>query len=204
VSGAVIWTAVLLGFGVLVARRRSVGIALVTAQSLVLAVSALVSGDSLGDRLAAGGSLSVRALLFAALLFATVSRTREERPVRAQAGPPARGAAAICFALALATVMPPLGLESPDAERGVVSLVAFGLVIVATRRSTLIQLLGLVVLENAVAMAALTAPGEFPVPIELGVAADLIVLAGVAALLHHRIYLAFGTGDVSRLESLRD
>jgi hypothetical protein len=54
VSGAVIWTAVLLGFGVLVARRRSVGIALVTAQSLVLAVSALVSGDSLGDRLAAG------------------------------------------------------------------------------------------------------------------------------------------------------
>jgi hypothetical protein len=172
VSGAVIWTAVLLGFGVLVARRRSVGIALVTAQSLVLAVSALVSGDSLGDRLAAGGSLSVRAFLFAALLFATV--------------------------------MPPLGLESPDAERGVVSLVAFGLVIVATRRSTLIQLLGLVVLENAVAMAALTAPGEFPVPIELGVAADLIVLAGVAALLHHRIYLAFGTGDVSRLESLRD
>lgn len=204
-SGAAIWTTVLLGFGVLLVRRRSIGIALVTAQSLLLAASALTSGDPLGERLAAGGSLTVRALLFAGLLFATVYRTREQRPVRTQAGPLARGAAAICFSLILATMTPSLGLESQDAQRGVVSLLAFGVVIVATRRSTLLQVLGLVVVENAVAMAALTAPGGLPGPlIELGVAADLIVLVVVAALLHHRIYLAFGTGDVSRLESLRD
>jgi hydrogenase-4 component E len=101
-------------------------------------------------------------------------------------------------------MIPTLGLESDDAQRGVVSLLAFGVVTVATRRSTLLQLLGLVVVENAVAMAALTAPVQLPTLIELGVAADLIVLVVVAALLHHRIYLAFGTGDVSRLESLRD
>jgi hydrogenase-4 component E len=203
-SGAAIWTTVLLGFGVLLVRRRSIGIALVTAQSLLLAASALASGDPLGERLAAGGSLTVRALLFAGLLFATVVRTREQRPVRAQAGPLARGASAICFSLILATMTPSLGLESQDAQRGVVSLLGFGVVIVATRRSTLLQVLGLVVVENAVAMAALTAPGGLPALIELGVAADLIVLVVVAALLHHRIYLAFGTGDVSRLESLRD
>jgi hydrogenase-4 component E len=204
VNGAVIWLTVLLGFGVLVARRRTVGIALVTAQSLLLATSALTSGDSLPDRLAAAGSLTVRALLFAGLLFLMVHRTREQRPVRAPAGPAGRGAAAICFALLLATMIPTLGLESDDAQRGVVSLLAFGVVTVATRRSTLLQLLGLVVVENAVAMAALTAPVQLPTLIELGVAADLIVLVVVAALLHHRIYLAFGTGDVSRLESLRD
>jgi hydrogenase-4 component E len=204
VSGAVIWTVVLLGFGVIVVRRRSVGIMLVTAQSLLLASSALAADDPLNGRLAAGGALAVRALLLAGLLLVTVRKTREPRPVRAQAGPLIRGASAIVFALMLATLMPSLGLESPDAQRGVVSLLAFGVITAAARRSTLHQLLGLVVVENAVAMAALTAPGGLPTLIELGVAADLIVLVVVAALLHHRIYLAFGTGDASQLEVLRD
>ena len=60
VSGAVIWTLVALGLAVLVVRRRSLAVALVTAQALVLVGVALDEAESSGDVVAAG-ALAVRA-----------------------------------------------------------------------------------------------------------------------------------------------
>ena len=45
-SGALIWTLVALGLAVLVVRRRSLAVALVTAQALVLVGFALVEADN--------------------------------------------------------------------------------------------------------------------------------------------------------------
>ena len=55
-SGVVIWTLVALGLAVLVVRRRSLAVALVTAQALVLAGFALDEAESSGDVLAASRS----------------------------------------------------------------------------------------------------------------------------------------------------
>ena len=63
------------------------------------------------------------------------ARTREPRPVRADAGAArARAAAAVALALLLVALVPPLGLDVAGAERAALALVAFGLVTVATRR----------------------------------------------------------------------
>src|SRR4029077_4669761 len=102
-----------------------------------------------------------------------VSRTRELRPVHARVPPLVRAGAAIAFALTLTWLIPTLGLDSRDGERAVLGLVAFGIVTSATRRATLFHVLGIVLVENGLALAALELPGGgSSVAIELGVAVD--------------------------------
>ena len=100
--------------------------------------------------------------------------------------------------------MPVIGLVSRDAERGVLALVAFGIVTAALRRATLFQIIGIVVVENALALAALQLPGGGAVAIELGVALDLILVALVAVVFYERIFVEFGTADSATLRALRD
>jgi hydrogenase-4 membrane subunit HyfE len=200
VSGALVWLLVALGLVVVVVRRRSVAVGLVTAQALVLAVDAVHgTGDTASATL-----LAIRAVALAALLLLVVSRTREPRPVRAGIAPFARGGLAVGFALALTWLVPALGLESRDAERGVLALLAFGVTAAATRRATLFAVLGIVLCENGLALAALELPSGSSTAIELGVAFDLTLVALVAAVFHERIFAEFGAGDTAALRSLRD
>lgn len=202
-GGAVIWVLVVLGLGVVVVRRRSVAVGLVNAQALVLAVAAAADASS-GQEIAAAAALAARAAGLATLLLLVVSRTREPRPVRAGVAPLARAALALALALALLWLVPTIGLESRDAERAVLALVAFGLVTVATRRATLLQVIGIVLVENGLALAALELPGASSLVIELGVAFDLTLVALVAVVFHERIFAEFGAGDTAALRALRD
>jgi hydrogenase-4 membrane subunit HyfE len=203
VNGAVLWMLVVLGLGVVVVRRRSVAVGLVTAQAIALAVVALRDSSTEGD-VAAALALAARAVALGALLLLVVSRTREPRPVRSGVAPFARAALAVGFALALIWLVPVIGLDSPEAERAVLALVAFGLVTVAMRRATLLQVVGIVLVENALALAALTLPGASSVVIEVGVAFDLTLVALVAVVFHERIFAEFGAGDTHALRALRD
>lgn len=202
-SGAITWAMVALAIGVVLVRRRSIAVGIVTLQALVLALAALAE-DRDGEHAAAAGALTLRAIVLGVLLWLLVSRTREARPVRAGAAPLARAGAAVALALALVWLMPPFGLDSAQAERAVLSVVAVGLVTVATRNATLFQVLGIVVVENALAMAALALPGTSSLVIEIGVTVDLLLVAVVAGVFHERIFAEFGTGDAARLRTLRD
>ena len=202
-NGVVIWTLVALGLAVLVIRRRSLAVALVTAQALVLVGFALVQAET-GSDVVAAVALAVRAGVLAALFFLLVSRTRLTRPVRARIPPLARAGTAVVFALTLTWLVPVVGLSSRDAERGVLALFAFGIATAALRRATLFQIIGIVLVENALALAALQVPGGASVAIELGVALDLILVALVAVVFYERIFAEFGAGDSASLRTLRD
>lgn len=196
-SGGLAWLLVALGLGVVVVRRRSLAVAIVTVQALVLAVRA-------HEEAGAAAALVVRALVLGLLLLFVVSRTREPRPVRSGVAPLMRGGLAVTLALALTWLVPSFGFASRNAERAVLALVAFGLVAVATRTATLFQVLGIVLVENALALAALQLHGGSSALIELGVALDLMLIATVAVVFHERIFAEFGAGDASALGSLRD
>lgn len=203
-SGTVLWALVSVGLAVVLVRRRSVAVALVTGQALLLAAVALGEATS-GLDVAAAFALVLRALGLGALFLFLVSRTREARPVRAGAAPLVRAGLAVAFALTLPWLVPEIGLESRAAERAVLALVAFGIVCAATRRATLFQVLGIVLVENGLALAALELPGATSsLVIELGVALDLTLIALVAAVFHERIFAEFGAGDTAALGSLRD
>jgi hydrogenase-4 component E len=201
VSGGLVWVLVVLGLGVVVVRRPSIAVGLVTAEALLLAGGAIHTATM--SKVIAAAALAVRAIVLAVLLLLVVSRTREPRPVRAGVAPLARAGLAVAFALALTWLVPVIGLESRNAERGVLALIAFGVVTVATRRATLLQVLGVVLVENGLALAAVELPGGSSVAIELGVALDLLLVALVAVVFHERIFAEFGAGDSSRLGSLR-
>lgn len=202
-SGAVVWTLVALGLSVLVVRRRSLAVALVTAQALVLVGFSLGEAETSGDVLAAL-ALAVRATVLAGLFLLLVSRTRLTRPVRARIPPLGRAGIAVALALTLTWLVPAIGLSSRDAERGVLALLAFGIATAALRRATLFQIIGIVLVENALALAALQVPGGASVAIELGVALDLILVALVSVVFYERIFVEFGAGDSAVLRALRD
>jgi hydrogenase-4 component E len=204
VTGAITWALVGGGLAVVVVRRRSIAVALVTAQALLLTAVAFGEATS-GNEVAAAFALAIRAVGLGALLLLLVGRTREPKPVRAGVAPIVRAGAAVAFALTLTWLVPVIGLESRDAERAVLALVAFGIVTAATRRATLFQVLGIVLVENGLALAALELPGtDASLAIELGVAVDLTLVAVVAAVFHERIYAEFGARDTAALRSLRD
>jgi hydrogenase-4 membrane subunit HyfE len=203
VTGFLLWALVASGLAVVVVRRRSVVVAIVTAQALVLAVAALYEAETFDD-VVAGGALATRAVILAVLFAGVVARTRERAPVHARVPPLLRGGIAVVFALALVWLVPDIGLESRDAERAVLTLVAFGIVTAGLRRATLLQILGLVLVENGLALAALELPGESSVAVELGVAFDLMLVSIVAVVFHQRIFGLFGAGDTAALRSLRD
>jgi hydrogenase-4 component E len=202
-SGTLAWALVAFGLAVIVVRRRSVAVGLVTAQALLLAGVATTEVESADDA-AAALALGVRGVALAVLFLAIVSRTRETRPVRAGVTPLARAGLAIMLALAFIWLVPPIGLDTEQSERAMLALIAFGAAIVATRRATIHQLLGIVMVENGLVLGAIELPGGASLAIELGVALDLTLIALVAVVFHERIFAEFGSGDTAALESLRD
>jgi hydrogenase-4 component E len=204
-SGALVAVLVALGLGVAVVRRRSVAIALITAQSLVLGAGALALADERSANfLVASLILVAKAGVLPALLIFTLRRTRELRLVPAAAPGFARLLAGAVIALVVSATMPALGLESEAAERGAFALVAIGIFVVVVRRPVLFQAVGLLVAENGIYLLALSAPGGMPFVVELGVLFDVMLVLTVAVGFTHGIHREFGTGDVDRLRGLRD
>ncbi len=114
-------------------------------------------------------------------------------------------ASAVLLALTLVWLVPEIGLDSRSAERAVLSLIAFGIATAGLRRATVLQVLGIVLVENGLALAALELPGETAsAAIEVGVAVDLMLISVVAVVFHQRIFGLFGAGDTAALRALRD
>jgi hydrogenase-4 membrane subunit HyfE len=201
-NGGLAWVLVGLGLAVIAVRRRSLAVGLVTVQALVLAGLAFDTARSTHDVLAAT-ALITRGLGLAVLLLLLIARTRDPHLVRAGPTPLPRAGLAIALALMLTWLIPEVGLRSREAELAVLALVSFGLVVAATSRATLFQVLGVVLVENGLALAALELPGTSWL-IEVGVALDLTLVALVAGVFHERIFAEFGAGDTDALRSLHD
>ena len=193
-----------LGLGVVVIRRRSMALVLVTSQSLLLAGVALWRTDGHVELLPAAGGLLVRSIAVAAILGIGIARTRETRPVRAGIEPMARAVIALAALLAIPPLIPAFGFGDPNAQRAAIALGVLGIVIALTRRATILQILGIVVAENGATMAALSASNAVPDVIGLGVIFDLLLIAIVATAFHSRIFGQFGSGDSAHLRELHD
>jgi hydrogenase-4 component E len=196
------WTLAGLGLAVLVIRRRSVAVGLVAAQSLILTGLAVANARQAAE-LGAAAVLLARSVGLAAFLLLLITRTRERQLVRATTSPLWRAALGLTLALLLVTLAPAAGLGPPATRDCVLALIAFGLAVAWTRRATLFQILGVVLVENGLVLAALQLPGTSWL-IEVGAAFDLTLIGLVAGVFHERIFAEFGAGDSRALRSLRD
>jgi hydrogenase-4 component E len=196
------WALAGLGLVALVTRRRTITVGVVTGQSLALVGLALLDAHDANERFAAA-ALAARTLGLATFFVLLITRTREPRLIDADIAPLRRGVIGVALAMVLVWLGSGPAMTAPSAQRAVLALVAFGLVIASTRQATLFQILGVVLVENALVLAALQLPGTSWL-IEIGVAFDLTLVGIVAGVFHQRIFAEFGTGDTSALRSLRD
>ncbi len=204
-SDALVWALVISALGVVTVRRRSVAIALVALQSLWLGAEAI--GDAAGHStalLVGGAVLLAKAIVLPVLLAIVVSRTRETGRMGTERHPLARLTLALAVALAIAALAPRFGLRHPGVEHAAVGLVALGIATALVRRPAIFQVLGFLVAENGLYLAALAAPGGLPAFIELGLVFDLVVVVSVAGVFSAKIHEELGTGDTSLLGGLRD
>jgi hydrogenase-4 component E len=205
VTGALTWGLVISALGVVMVRRRSVALALVAAQSLWLGVDAIsgAAGQSTA-LLVAGAVLLAKAVLLPLGLAFVVARTREAQRIASEHHPLGRLTLALAVALSVAALVPRFGLLHPGVEHAAIGLVALGITTAMLRRPAIFQVLGFLVAENGLYLAALSAPGGLPAFIELGLVFDLVVIVSVAGVFSAKIHEELGTGDTSLLGGLRD
>ncbi|MBJ7455589.1 MAG: hypothetical protein JHC74_05975 [Thermoleophilia bacterium] len=200
-STGLLWLLVASGFGAVAARRPAVAAVLVTSQTLLLGAGALAMAPGRsGEFAVAAGLLMLKAVLVTAIVAVAIRRSREARPHADESGLLVRLGAAVVLVLVMVALVPEYGLESVAAERGATALIATALALVLVRRPILFAVLAFLIAENGIAVAAVSVSGALPLIVEAGIAFDLVLLIGVAAIFQRRILAAFGTTDSSVMQ----
>lgn len=205
-------TLLLLATAVLIvgAREPRRAIALLAAQSTSLAGIALVVAVLSGTRevyLSVLVTLAVKVMLVPLTLLWVLRRVGNRDDAAMYLG----GRTATILALGL--VLLAYGLVPPTAVAGTlitgsyfptsVALVLVGGLIMVIRKKALVQVIGLIVLENGVYVAAMATTNGLPLVVELGVAFDLFVTVLLLGSLAFHLGAATETLDTSSLRRLR-
>lgn len=85
-----------------------------------------------------------------------------------------------------------------------ITMVLIGLLLLATRRRALSQLVGFLVLDNGIATVAFLTAAGVPFVVELGVSFDVLLIALILALLSGRMHDLIGASGVDMMTELRD
>ena len=186
------------------------GVWLLVVQSALLALVAATIALSSGAAhmwAAAFLTLAVRAIAVPAVLLVVlraVSLKRETRPLVST-----RYTIILAVALTLVAFFTAGRLQLADAfpARNALpvslALTFNGLLLMATRRKAVSQLIGLITIENGIFLAGLIATLGLPFFVEIGIFFDLLVAVGVTAVRTLRINEHFDTVNTDELRRLR-
>ncbi len=191
---------------------RSLGAALVlfALQSGMLAAAGMSTGlaaDS--EHVVAGAALTfaTKVLVTPLLLWLMLKKTSVRNDVCATVGRHASVAFASIIALAMARSFDSEPFHTAiGAERVLptaVTVMVIGLQLMVTSRQAVAQVIGFLVLENGMALAALTATYGMPLVVEFGILLDLLLAVTVVFIYTTRMHLIFGSLDTAHFRSLR-
>lgn len=202
----------IVALGVLLAVTRSIGrsIWLVAAQSALGALAAIGVGISLGlghlvlaGALAFGAKVVVYPLVLRAMLRAS-SVSIERHPY---VGPRLSLVAAIVIVFAASAATAdldlPASLGGARALPAAIAAMLTGLFLMMSRRKVLSLLIGLLVFENGLSVAAFALTYGMPLVVELGILFDLLIVVVVGWVYARRMLHAFGSLSTDELRSLR-
>ena len=202
----------IVGLGVYIAVTRSLGrmIWVTALQSMFVGAAAVVVAAATGiEHLAVGGvlALAVKGIVVP-LVLGSILRQSSVRQERRPIVPPRVSfllAVAIVFVATSATHGAGLGstLGATRALPAAIATVLTGLLIVMTRRKTLSLVVGLLVFENGIALAAFSLVYAMPLVVELGVLFDVLIVVVVAWVYARRMLDVFGTLSTDELRNLR-
>lgn len=192
-----------------VARRISTSILVFSLQSAI--ITAQVAGTAYLERsieawVVAGLILVVKVLGIPYAFFWLMEKLKSRRDVQASTTPAQSVFIVVImiFVSYAAIRSYAFGIRVPeDALAAAVALILTGAFLMVSRRKALMQMLGLLVLENGIFLAALTTTFGMPLIIEMGILFDVLIGLLLMGIFAFRIRDTFEHLDVSRLRRLR-
>jgi hydrogenase-4 component E len=192
-----------------VARRISTSVLLFSLQSAIITAEVLATGfqEKLAEAYVVGALVFlIKVVAIPRAFFRLVERLKTPRDVKASTTP----TQSVCVAGAMiylsyaAVHSYGQAVHVPeDALAAAVALILTGAFLMVSRRKALMQMLGLLVLENGIFLAALTTTFGMPLVIEIGIFFDVLVGLLLMGIFTFRIRDTFDHLDVSKLRRLR-
>ena len=191
------------------AQRVSTSIKLFALQSAIITAQVMATAyteKSAEAWVVAAMVFGLKVIAIPSTLLWLVERLKTRRAVEPTIG----GAKAVFVAvfmifLSYAAVQP-YALEShiaADALSSAVALILVGAFLMVNRRKALMQIIGLLVLENGIFLAALATTFGMPLVIEIGIFFDLLMGILIMGIFAFRIRDTFDHLDVTKLRRLR-
>lgn len=150
----------------------------------------------------------LRAYVLPALIRRAVLAGSEHREVESIINVPASLLAASALTLvAYAATRDVVALSSAPQVRAIplgVSVVLIGMLMIVTRRKAVLQMMGVLMIDNGIALVMFLGTSGVPLVIELGVASDVLLAVFILQVLTNRIRNKFGDTDLDQLRTLRD
>lgn len=199
--------------GVLVLWRRDLSaiVGLFAAQGLALAVLVVVLGLHQGEieLIAVGvGVGGLRAGLLPYLMRRALTASGEARETQPLVNvATSLLVAAVLAMLAYAVSQPLIDLAPSPATQAVpvaLTVLLVGFFVLVTRRRALSQVVGFLLIDNAVTATAFLTTSGVPLVVELGVSLDVLLAVLVLQVLTTRMRAAFGGTDLDELRELHD
>ncbi len=191
------------------ARRISNCISLFALQSAVIAAQVFATAyvhKSVAAYVVGVMVLLIKVLAIPFALFRLVKRLHTSRDVKASIAP--AGSVFITAALifvsysAVQSYAKDLNVAR-DPLAAAVAIILSACFLMTSRNKALMQILGLLILENGIFMAALTTTFGMPLVIEIGIVFDLVMGVFLMGIFTFRIRETFNDLDVSKLRKLR-
>ncbi|MCX7781476.1 MAG: hydrogenase [Negativicutes bacterium] len=177
-------------------------------QSLAVAAACVVLGLETSQfhmYLAALLTIIIKAGYIPAALFKIVGRLRREReqnPILSPNYTSLTAALAIVLAYGLIDQALP-GVVTRNALAAAIALLLIGLLIIMVRRQAVMQIVGLITMENGIYLLGLSVVKGLPLVIEFGVFLDILVAAVVLVILTYRLKISFLSTDTTQLRKLK-
>ncbi len=202
-------TVLLLFTAFLITRAASLrlSIQILMVQSVAVAMACVWSGleaEAFHTYIAAILTVVIKVWMIPYALFRVVKRLRDERESDPILSPNQTSlAAALVLAVAYGFLDEALPGVSRDILAGALAVFLIGLLIMITRRQAVLQIIGLIMMENGIYLLGLSMTKGLPLIIEFGVFFDVLIAVIVLGILTWRLKLSFMTTDTSVLRKLK-
>jgi hydrogenase-4 component E len=201
----------LTSFGIVAQRRLSACVDLFALQSVFLALAAALVAFFTGLThiyVAALLAIAIKAVVIPRILKRVIEHVNVKREVELLINvPPSLLICGVLVILAFSMTRPLGGLgglPTKDSLAIALAIVLIGVFTMIARKKAVTQVVGFLVVENGVFLAATSAAYGMPLIVELGLSFDLLVAALIIGIYTHRLQDAFDSVDVSKLTRLRE
>lgn len=185
------------------------GIFCLSIQSALIAAACLVVGMSHGGGLHAflPGvlTIAVKVIFIPYAILKVVHKLSDEKEIASDINVNYSTVAAACFLALSYVVLDSLlpGVQGRDIVASSIFMIMTGLTLIVMRSRAIMQMIGLITMENGIYLLGLIMTEGLPLIIELGIFLDVLIAVVILVILTSRLRLSFKTTDTNVLRKLK-